>query len=71
MTEAAGHFIEDVRIESKQHGIVDIHKLAGALAFDVIARAGLGYEFDTFTSTCCRPLRSTLCWLREDSRPPT
>lgn len=43
MQEAADLFVNDVREASKANKSVDIQRLAGSLAFDVIARAGLGY----------------------------
>lgn len=42
MDEAAQHFIADIRKASEKADSVDIHQLAGSLAFDVIARASMG-----------------------------
>lgn len=43
MDEAAQHFIADIRKASEKADSVDIHQLAGSLAFDVIARASMGW----------------------------
>ena len=42
MDEAAEHFIADIRDASEEDDSVDIHQIAGSLAFDVIARASMG-----------------------------
>lgn len=46
MAEAAEGFVRDTEHESKLWEAVDVHRLAGRLAFDVVARAGLGYDSD-------------------------
>ena len=42
MDEAAMRFIEDIEAASQNAESVDMHQIAGSLAFDVIARASMG-----------------------------
>ena len=42
MEEAAEGFVEDVRCASQQQRVIDIHSIAGDMAFDVIAKSSMG-----------------------------